>query len=100
MANLKKQRAQSRSSANSETGSIIGTPSLNNISTTTTPASLDNNTTTSSSQNHNQMNGESSELSLLSNNNLEIAPTITKFSGVTSDVVSDSTRTRRCCIIM
>ncbi|XP_031640408.1 protein phosphatase 1 regulatory subunit 16A isoform X2 [Contarinia nasturtii] len=83
LANLKKQRAQSRNSAVSENGSLIA-PSI-----TTAANSI----------------GPSMEMSFLSSSTNELmhdesAATITKFSGVTSDVVSDSTRSRRCCIVM
>lgn len=85
LANLKKQRAQSRNSATSENGSIIGaSQSLNSCNSIS------------------GIGGQSMELSLLSSNNdiHDPTPTITKFSGVTSDVVSDSTHSRRCCILM
>lgn len=81
LANLKKQRAQSRTSTASENG--VGGGTLQS---------------TSGSINQ-QVNGgqQSMELSVVSTDIQ--TPKITKFSGVTSDVVSDST-SRRCCVIM
>lgn len=92
LANLKKQRAQSRNSATaSENGSLMGAPQ-----------SITSNNSLCSGPNSGI--GQSMEMSLLSSTNDlmhgDSAPTITKFSGVTSDVVSDSTRSRRCCIVM
>lgn len=85
LANLKKQRAQSRTSGSSENGSLI---------TTTSQSAHSCNSLVGS-------NPQSMDLSLLSaTNDVRETPTITKFSGVTSDLVSDSTRSRRCCIIM
>ncbi|KAG4066558.1 hypothetical protein HA402_007194 [Bradysia odoriphaga] len=75
LANLKKQRAQSRSSTTSENGSLIGNPTI------------------ASSLMSGQPMMELNELN-------DQTPKITKFSGVTSDVVSDSTSSRRCCTIM
>lgn len=96
LANLKKQRAQSRNSAVSENGSLIATPSI-----TTATNSLCN---TGSDMARNSL-GPSTEMSFLSTSTNDLmhvgpSPTITKFSGVTSDVVSDSTRSRRCCVVM
>lgn len=99
LANLKKQRAQSRNSAvASENGSLIATPS---IAMATTNSGMCN---TGSTLARNSL-GPSMEMSFLSSStndlmHVESTPTITKFSGVTSDVVSDSTRSRRCCIVM
>lgn len=76
MANLKKQRAQSRTSNASENGSLVTSAQGINSNYPVQPM----------------------ELSLTSND-LQ-TPSITKFSGVTSDVVSDSTRSRRCCAVM
>lgn len=73
LANLKKQRAQSRSSTTSENGSLIG-----------------GNQTIASTLLSGQPMLELTDQT----------PKITKFSGVTSDVVSDSTSSRRCCTIM
>ncbi|XP_055312649.1 protein phosphatase 1 regulatory subunit 16A isoform X2 [Sitodiplosis mosellana] len=96
LANLKKQRAQSRNSAVSENGSLIATPSI-----TTATNSMCN---TGNSLARNSL-GPSMEMSFLSTSTNDLmhddtAPTVVKFSGVTSDVVSDSTRSRRCCIVM
>lgn len=95
LANLKKQRAQSRNSATiSENGSLIGAPQ--SITSTNSLCSGVGGISTGA--------GQSMEMSLLSSTNdlMHTDPnaTITKFSGVTSDVVSDSTRSRRCCIVM
>lgn len=72
LANLKKQRAQSRSSTTSENGSLIGNPTIASNLISGQPMM--------------ELNDQT--------------PKITKFSGVTSDVVSDSTSSRRCCIMM
>lgn len=76
LANLKKQRAQSRTSNASENGTVVTGGNGINANYPIQPM----------------------ELSLTSNE-LQ-TPSITKFSGVTSDVVSDSTRSRRCCSVM
>lgn len=102
LANLKKQRAQSRNSATSENGSlIVGAPQSINSTNSLCGGAVGN------SINGNIIGGnvsgaQSMEYSLLSSTNdlHETTPTITKFSGVTSDVVSDSTRSRRCCVVM
>lgn len=74
LANLKKQRAQSRTTGSPENGSLL------------------------SSQLNSNYPSQSMDISLTSS---ELQPpSITKFSGVTSDVVSDSTRSRRCCALM
>lgn len=46
--------------------------------------------------------GATTPKSMMMNSNLSSSatPKITKFSGVTGDVVSDSTSSGRCCIIM
>lgn len=97
LANLKKQRAQSRNSGTSENGSLMGgAPQSINSSIIGTGNGGGGGAGTSSGV-------QSMELSLLSSTNdlsESTAPTITKFSGVTSDVVSDSTRSRRCCVVM
>lgn len=74
LANLKKQRAQSRSSTTSENGSLIGGSTIAS----------------------NLIGGHGQPIMELTDQ----PPKITKFSGVTSDVVSDSTRSRRCCTVM
>ncbi|XP_055705415.1 protein phosphatase 1 regulatory subunit 16A isoform X2 [Phlebotomus papatasi] len=79
LADLKKHRAQSRSSGSPENGSILTTQSLTGAGSTV---------------------GQSPavELSLVSSPSLQSTPA--KFSGITGDVVSDSTRSRKCCVIM
>ncbi|XP_055693232.1 protein phosphatase 1 regulatory subunit 16A isoform X2 [Lutzomyia longipalpis] len=81
LADLKKHRAQSRNSNSPENGSILTTQSL--TGGTTCPGG-----------------GASPavELSLVSSPSLQTTPA--KFSGITGDVVSDSTRSRKCCVIM
>lgn len=73
LANLKKQRSQSRSNALTENGSVIGTnTSTDAASSSSPPASMD-----------------------------PRALSMTKFSGITGDVVGDSTSSRRkCCTLM
>ncbi|XP_055856746.1 protein phosphatase 1 regulatory subunit 16A isoform X3 [Episyrphus balteatus] len=72
LANLKKQRSQSRSNALTENGSVIGTNNSTDAASTSSPSSMD--------------------LRALS---------MTKFSGITGDVVGDSTSSRRkCCTLM
>lgn len=96
LANLKKQRAQSRNSGTLENGSLIGAP----------PSITSTNSQCNAIPNFPRNSGASSmDMSLLSVSTNDILTTgpnqsITKFSGVTSDVVSDSTRSRRCCIVM
>uniref|UniRef100_A0A1L8DND3 Protein phosphatase 1 regulatory subunit 16A n=1 Tax=Nyssomyia neivai TaxID=330878 RepID=A0A1L8DND3_9DIPT len=80
LADLKKHRAQSRNSNSPENGSILTTQSLTGgpgCPGGTSPAV---------------------ELSLVSSPSLQTSPA--KFSGITGDVVSDSTRSRKCCVIM
>ncbi|GAB0095706.1 protein phosphatase 1 regulatory subunit 16A [Sergentomyia squamirostris] len=79
LADLKKHRAQSRNSNSPENGSILTTQSLAGATGVAgqTPAV---------------------ELSLVSSPSLQNSPA--KFSGITGDVVSDSTRSRKCCVIM
>uniref|UniRef100_A0A1B0CKV2 Protein phosphatase 1 regulatory subunit 16A n=1 Tax=Lutzomyia longipalpis TaxID=7200 RepID=A0A1B0CKV2_LUTLO len=81
LADLKKHRAQSRNSNSPENGSILTTQSL--TGGTTCPGG-----------------GASPavELSLVSSPSLQTTPA--KFSGITGDVVSDSTRSRKCCVII
>ncbi|XP_055907941.1 protein phosphatase 1 regulatory subunit 16A isoform X3 [Eupeodes corollae] len=75
LANLKKQRSQSRSNALTENGSVIGT-----------------NNTTEAVQSASSPSSSSIDPRVLS---------MTKFSGVTGDVVGDSTSSRRkCCTLM
>lgn len=96
LANLKKQRAQSRNSGTSENGSLMGGAPQSISSSIIGTGNGGSATGTNSGV-------QSMELSLLSSTNdlsESTAPTITKFSGVTSDVVSDSTRSRRCCVVM
>lgn len=95
LANLKKQRAQSRNSGTSENGSLMG-GAPQSINSSIIGTGNGGAAGTSSGV-------QSMELSLLSSTNdlsESTVPTITKFSGVTSDVVSDSTRSRRCCVVM
>lgn len=97
MANLKKQRAQSRNSGTLDNGSLLGAPpSITSTNSLCTPApNFPNRNSGASSM-------DMSLLSASTNDILNVGPnqSITKFSGVTSDVVSDSTRSRRCCIVM
>ncbi|XP_059608857.1 protein phosphatase 1 regulatory subunit 16A isoform X2 [Phlebotomus argentipes] len=79
LADLKKHRAQSRSSNSPENGSILTTQSL----TGGAPGGA---------------SSPALELSLVSSPSLQSTPA--KFSGITGDVVSDSTRSRKCCVIM
>lgn len=97
MANLKKQRAQSRNSGTLDNGSLLSAAP---------PSITSTNSLCNATQNYVRSSGASSmDMSLLSASTNDILTTgpnhsITKFSGVTSDVVSDSTRSRRCCIVM
>lgn len=90
LANLKKQRAQSRSCS-------VGGAASN-------PLSLENGSVSIAMQTMNSCNSlvdsnpQSLELSM-TNSEMELAE-VTKFSGITGDVVSDTTRSRRCCIVM
>lgn len=83
LANLKKQRALNRSSSALENGTILG------------PASLEMDT---------HSNGLQSNDFKVFKDPMKPETTnskVTKFSGVTSDIVSDSTdSSRRCCSIM
>lgn len=80
LANLKKQRAQSRTST-SDNGPLV---SSSKTSTGNPSGNVTNGIATTATS------GLATEVS---------APPVIKFSGVTSDVVSDST-SRRCCCIM
>ncbi|XP_063704503.1 protein phosphatase 1 regulatory subunit 16A isoform X2 [Culicoides brevitarsis] len=91
LADLKKHRSQSRSSASPENGSLVTAASANNLNsilTTPTPATL---------------NGDVMELGGLRSSGMpggDISQRIPKFTGTPGDVVEDSTRSRRCCVIM
>lgn len=93
LADLKKHRSQSRSSASPENGSLITASSASNLNsilaqTTPTPAT---------------MNGEAMELGGLRSSGMPgdtSSQRIPKFTGTPGDVVEDSTRSRRCCVIM
>uniref|UniRef100_A0A0K8TKJ2 Protein phosphatase 1 regulatory subunit 16A n=1 Tax=Tabanus bromius TaxID=304241 RepID=A0A0K8TKJ2_TABBR len=78
LANLKKQRSQSRTSTVSENGSVIAATS------------------------HSISSGSTNELAVVSSTTgTDMQPTpIIKLSGVTSDVVNDSTKSKKCCVLM
>ncbi|CAD7080364.1 unnamed protein product [Hermetia illucens] len=116
LANLKKQRSQSRSSTLSENGSVIATTAattshhslspiatIKNSTATTTGTSLAGGNVTGAidlavvptSVATNSIAGPGMTASSLSS-----PQTVTKFSGVTGDVVSDSTRSKKCCLLM
>ena len=105
LANLKKQRAQSRTGGGngtaSENGSLVTTTHIGGSSNGTTSIAHTNGTNSHVGNNvhsNNKLNAvQPLDLAIVSNN-VQTAK-ITKFSGVTSDVVSDST-SRRCCTIM
>lgn len=98
LANLKKQRSQSRSSALNENGSVVGAAN-NNEGSPSVPNNLALGTGTFDS-----MTNNSSSLMDFSQTTSDLSssspPSVIKFSGITGDVVSDSTGSKKCCIIM
>lgn len=92
MADLKKHRSQSRSSASPENGSLVTAASASNLNSI-----LANSTPTPAT-----MNGDAMELGGLRSSGMpgDVSQRIPKFTGTPGDVVEDSTRSRRCCVIM
>ncbi|XP_058463566.1 protein phosphatase 1 regulatory subunit 16A-like isoform X5 [Malaya genurostris] len=119
LADLKKHRSQNRSSVSPENGSLLSAQSLGSLTGNGTGGQPLELSLVSSSDHHFQQQhhgngGEKSTVSTLSNatGNGTVAMagivgpdgtpsgTLNKFSGNTSEVVSDSTRSRRCCVVM
>ncbi|XP_058832554.1 protein phosphatase 1 regulatory subunit 16A isoform X3 [Topomyia yanbarensis] len=124
LADLKKHRSQNRSSVSPENGSLLSAQSLGSLTGNGTGGQPLELSLVSSSdhhfsqqqqqQQHHGNGGEKSAISTLSNatgnGTLAMAGaggvdgtnsgTLNKFSGNTSEVVSDSTRSRRCCVVM
>ncbi|KAL1399092.1 hypothetical protein pipiens_008484, partial [Culex pipiens pipiens] len=113
LADLKKHRSQNRSSVSPENGSLLSAQGLT-TNGNGQPLELSLVSTGTSDHYLAHGNGEKSAISTLSSatgNGVLAADgvgtavhtpsgTLNKFSGNTSDVVSDSTRSRRCCVLM
>uniref|UniRef100_A0A336KRN3 Protein phosphatase 1 regulatory subunit 16A n=1 Tax=Culicoides sonorensis TaxID=179676 RepID=A0A336KRN3_CULSO len=89
LADLKKHRSQSRSSTSPENGSLLTATSTSNLNSILTPTPA-------------TMNGDIMELGGLKSSGMpgDTSQRIPKFTGTPGDVVEDSTRSRRCCVIM
>lgn len=81
LADLKKHRSQSRCSNSPENGSIVTSQSVNSVLSGGQPLN---------------------DLSIVSSQDMQNNPNamMSKFSGITGEVVSDSTRSRKCCVVM
>ncbi|XP_062563251.1 protein phosphatase 1 regulatory subunit 16A-like isoform X1 [Armigeres subalbatus] len=125
LADLKKHRSQNRSSVSPENGSLLSAQSLGSLTTGPNGQPLELSlvsTTGTSSMDHLYGNGNGSLVGVdkgavstlnvangsLVGGTVAVPDTdvetstggLNKFSGNTSDVVSDSTRSRRCCVVM
>ncbi|XP_037934980.1 protein phosphatase 1 regulatory subunit 16A isoform X1 [Teleopsis dalmanni] len=100
LANLKKQRSLSRTNVlNYENGSVLGA-STNNNNNNNNNFMGDGHTISSQPLSGGLLPNAIDFGSINSAENPAFASSVNKFSGVTGDVVSDSTSSKKCCTVM